>query len=84
MNLSYPLYSILFSQIHITDLHDPNTKYVAVCNKWLAKDEDDGLISRDLMLNKEGGATSGPIGGTKRSKKKNFREFFFNDLAYYL
>ena len=34
-------------------MQDPNTKYIAVCNKWLAKDEDDGLICRDLILNKE-------------------------------
>jgi hypothetical protein len=52
-------------------MRDPNTKYTGICNKWLAKDEDDGLISRDLVLKKEyTGTTSAPIGGMKKSKKK--------------
>jgi hypothetical protein len=44
-------------------LHDPETKYFATCNKWLAKDEGDGQISRDLMLHKDGK-------GGKRGRKK--------------
>lgn len=39
-------------RIVITDLYEPETKYFATCNKWLAKDEGDGQISRDLVLNK--------------------------------
>ncbi len=33
----------------ITDLKDPDVKYYCPCSKWLAKDEDDGQISRDLL-----------------------------------
>ena len=57
---------ILFDQIVVTDLRDPKTKYIAICNKWLAKDEDDGLISRDLPLKKEGIEV-------KKSKKRNLK-----------
>jgi hypothetical protein len=34
-------------------LRDPRTKYVGICNRWLAKDEDDKQIVRDLILKKE-------------------------------
>ena len=37
----------------VTDLYEPETKYFATCKKWLAKDEGDGQISRDLMLYKD-------------------------------
>ncbi|CAF1459513.1 unnamed protein product, partial [Rotaria sordida] len=40
-------------RIVVTDLHDPKTKYFATCNQWLAKDEGDKQISRELMLNKQ-------------------------------
>ncbi|CAF3778487.1 unnamed protein product [Rotaria sp. Silwood1] len=40
-------------RIIVTDLNNPTTKYIAICNKWLAKDEDDRQISRDLILNKQ-------------------------------
>lgn len=37
-------------RIVITDLKDHlKTKYFCVCKKWLAKDQDDGLICRDLV-----------------------------------
>jgi hypothetical protein len=36
---------------------------VAICNRWLAEDEDDGEIVRDLILKKEGTET-------KKSKEK--------------
>ena len=39
-------------QILITNEADPKTTYSAVCNRWLAKDEDDRQISRDLPLSK--------------------------------
>ena len=35
-------------RVVITDLKDPKINYFCPCSKWLAKDEDDGLISRDL------------------------------------
>lgn len=34
----------------ITDLNQPNVNYFAVCGKWLDKEQDDGLISRDLEV----------------------------------
>ncbi|CAF2908011.1 unnamed protein product [Rotaria sp. Silwood2] len=40
-------------QIVVTDLNDLRTKYIATCNKWLAKDEGDRQISRELLLNKQ-------------------------------
>ncbi|CAF1135774.1 unnamed protein product [Rotaria sordida] len=40
-------------QIFITDLSNPETTYFTTCNEWLAKDEGDGQISRDLILNKQ-------------------------------
>ncbi|CAF1005020.1 unnamed protein product [Rotaria sordida] len=49
-------------RIVVTDLHDPKTKYVATCNQWLAKDEGDKQISRELMLNKQ-------ISGTKQNNQ---------------
>ena len=36
-------------RIVVTDLKDPKVKYYCPCAKWLAKDEDDGQISRDLI-----------------------------------
>ncbi|CAF4484729.1 unnamed protein product, partial [Rotaria sp. Silwood2] len=45
--------SILFYQIVVTDLNDLKTKYIATCNKWLAKDEGDRQIARELILNKQ-------------------------------
>ncbi len=33
----------------VTDLKDSNVKYFCPCSRWLAKDEDDGQISRDLL-----------------------------------
>jgi hypothetical protein len=32
----------------VTDLKQPRVKYFVPCSRWLAKDEDDGLICRDL------------------------------------
>ena len=44
------LFSIGFlERIVITDLKDPNVNYYCPCSRWLSKDEDDGLISRDLL-----------------------------------
>ncbi|CAF5154845.1 unnamed protein product, partial [Rotaria magnacalcarata] len=40
-------------RIVVTDLYEPKVRYYANCNKWLAKDEDDGQISRDLKLHKD-------------------------------
>ncbi|CAF4946846.1 unnamed protein product, partial [Rotaria sp. Silwood1] len=40
-------------RIFLTDLNDPNTKYMATCNKWLAKDEGDRQLSRELLLKKQ-------------------------------
>ncbi|CAF4137253.1 unnamed protein product, partial [Rotaria sp. Silwood2] len=40
-------------RIVVTDLNNPTTKYIAICNKWLAKDEGDRQISRELILNKQ-------------------------------
>jgi hypothetical protein len=54
-------------------LHDPNTKYVAICNRWLAEDEDDGEIVRDLILKKEGTET-------KKSKEKELQLIRFRDF----
>lgn len=45
------------------DLYDPKTKYFATCNKWLAKDEGDGQISRDIILKKRG------VGGAQSKDK---------------
>jgi hypothetical protein len=53
---------LLLYQIIVTDLRDPNTKYTGICNKWLAKDEDDKQIVRELILTKE-------TTQTKKSKK---------------
>jgi hypothetical protein len=44
-------------------LHDQRTKYVAICNKWLATDEDDGQISRFLFPRKETGVERVPRAG---------------------
>ncbi|CAF4705088.1 unnamed protein product, partial [Rotaria sp. Silwood2] len=40
-------------RIVVTDLKNSSTKYIGICNRWLAKDEDDGEISRDLILKKQ-------------------------------
>jgi hypothetical protein len=32
----------------VTDLSHPDEHYFALCSKWLDKEKDDGLISRDL------------------------------------
>ncbi|CAF0982480.1 unnamed protein product [Didymodactylos carnosus] len=40
-------------RVVITDRYDPDTKYFASCNKWLARDEGDGQISRDLVCSKD-------------------------------
>ncbi|CAF4182729.1 unnamed protein product, partial [Rotaria sordida] len=45
-------------RIVVTDLYDPKTKYFATCNQWLAKDEGDKQISRELMLNKQTSGTT--------------------------
>ena len=50
-------------QIVVTDLYDPDTKYFATCKKWLAKDEGDGQIARDLILHKD-------AAGGRQSKEK--------------
>ncbi|CAF0870561.1 unnamed protein product [Didymodactylos carnosus] len=39
-------------RVIITDQYDPDTKYYVSCNKWLASDEGDGQISRDLICSK--------------------------------
>ena len=36
-------------RVVVTDLKDPKVKYFCPCSKWLARDEDDGQISRDLL-----------------------------------
>jgi len=33
----------------VTDLKNRRWKYYFPCGQWLAKDEDDGLICRDLV-----------------------------------
>lgn len=37
-------------RVVITDLNNPDVNYYAICGKWLDKEKDDGLISRDLDL----------------------------------
>ncbi|CAF4611478.1 unnamed protein product, partial [Rotaria socialis] len=44
-------------KIVVTDLFEPKTQYVATCNQWLAKDEGDREISRDLTLHKQQSTT---------------------------
>jgi hypothetical protein len=56
MIFSIYLYKNIFVfeyQIVVTYLNQPKTKYVASCNKWLAKNEGDGQISRDLVLRRD-------------------------------
>ena len=36
-------------RIVVTDLKDPKVNYFCPCSRWLDKNEDDGLISRDLV-----------------------------------
>lgn len=36
-------------RVVVSDLKDPKVKYFCPCSKWLARDEDDGQISRDLL-----------------------------------
>lgn len=50
----------------MTDLKDPNKNYFCPCSKWLDKNEDDGLISRDLI------ATDDPLTARKSKKTTNF------------
>jgi hypothetical protein len=57
----------------VTDLFDPKTKYFATCNKWLAKDEGDGQISRDLILRKD-------AAGGRHSKKQRIVICFYRSL----
>lgn len=36
-------------QVVVTDLKNPQWKFYFPCGQWLAKDEGDGLICRDLL-----------------------------------
>ena len=36
-------------QVVVTDMKHPKWKYYFPCGQWLAKDEGDGLICRDLL-----------------------------------
>ena len=36
-------------RVVVTDLKNPKWKYYFPCGQWLAKDEADGLICRDLL-----------------------------------
>jgi hypothetical protein len=36
-------------RIVVTDMKDPKVNYHCPCGKWLDKNKDDGLISRDLL-----------------------------------
>ncbi|XP_013416715.1 lipoxygenase homology domain-containing protein 1 isoform X2 [Lingula anatina] len=40
-------------RVVVTDQKHPKWKYFFPCNQWLAKDEGDGLIARDLMGSKD-------------------------------
>lgn len=40
-------------QVVVTDVTHPNWKYFFPCGQWLAKDEGDGAISRDLVGSKD-------------------------------
>lgn len=42
-------YTVIFLQVVVTDLNKPKWKYYFPCGQWLAKDEGDGLICRDLI-----------------------------------
>lgn len=45
--------SVLLVQVVVTDLTHPTWKYYFPCGQWLAKDEDDGAICRDLAGSKD-------------------------------
>ena len=51
-------------RIVVTDLKDPTVKYFVQCNKWLSKEEGDGLIRRELA------ASSDPYGLKRPGKYK--------------
>ncbi len=36
-------------RIVVCDMKDPKVNYYCPCGKWLDKNKDDGLISRDLL-----------------------------------
>jgi hypothetical protein len=38
-----------------------NTKYYFLCGRWLAKDEDDGQIEREIPASNEDGIASLPL-----------------------
>ena len=40
-------------QVVVTDLKNPQWKYFFPCGQWLAKDEGDGEICRDLIGNRD-------------------------------
>ncbi|XP_050409617.1 lipoxygenase homology domain-containing protein 1 [Patella vulgata] len=40
-------------RVHITDVKNPQWKYFFPCGQWLAADEGDGCISRDLVGSKD-------------------------------
>jgi hypothetical protein len=46
-------------QVVVTDLNNPRWKFYFPCGAWLAKDEGDGLICRDLV------GSSDPLGVRK-------------------
>ena len=50
----------------MTDVNHPKNKYYFPCGHWLAKDEEDGLICRDLMGSKD------PLVTMKRMYGKHF------------
>lgn len=54
----------------VTENSNPHIKYVATCNTWLAKDEGDRQISRELILTKQGGTT-------QRSETKHYKSISF-------
>jgi hypothetical protein len=63
------LFKGFLDRIVVTDLKNPNAKYYFPCSQWLAKDEGDGLICRDLM------AFGNPF-EIRKSKIKLFSYYF--------
>ena len=53
-------------RVVVTDLKNPKWKYYFPCGQWLAKDEADGLICRDLLGSRD------PL-AVRRSKSTFFK-----------
>lgn len=46
--VSFFSYLGFLERVVVTDLKDPRVKYFCPCSKWLARDEDDGQIAREI------------------------------------